>query len=92
MSRRISFIVTGRVQGVCFRASTVDSAKGLGLTGFVKNARDGSVTGEAQGPEGKVQEFVEFLQTGPPAARVENVRHEAIDARPDENEFSHARH
>ncbi|KAL1627271.1 hypothetical protein SLS56_006404 [Neofusicoccum ribis] len=43
MSKRISYKVNGRVQGVCFRAYTVENANEIGVTGFVKNASDGTV-------------------------------------------------
>ena len=71
--RRVRVIVTGRVQGVAFRASTVDEAYGHGLTGWVRNRTDGSVELEAQGDEARVQALIAWCAHGPPAARVANV-------------------
>lgn len=71
MSRRI--VVTGRVQGVWFRGWTVDQARALGLSGWVRNRRDGSVEILAEGPEGAVTELVNRLHHGPSEARVDRV-------------------
>lgn len=71
--RRIAFLVTGRVQGVGFRAHAQREAVRLGLTGFVQNRRDGAVDGEAEGPPGCVAEFVGWLRRGPAWAHVEAV-------------------
>ncbi len=71
--RRIHAKVTGRVQGVFYRASTMDTARALGLTGWVKNMMDGSVELEAQGPDDKVEKLIIWLNEGPPHARVEHV-------------------
>src|SRR5215468_1563417 len=53
--RRVRAIVTGRVQGVAYRASTVYEARDHGLTGWVRNLPDGSVELEAQGDEDRVK-------------------------------------
>jgi acylphosphatase len=71
--RRVRAIVNGRVQGVAFRASTVDEARGHGLTGWVRNLADGSVELEAQGDEVQVQALLAWCEHGPPAARVTKV-------------------
>ena len=68
--------MTGRVQGVGYRASTVEEARAYGLTGWVRNAPDGSVELEAQGDEGRVTALLAWCAHGPPAARVAGV---AID-------------
>lgn len=65
--------VSGRVQGVFFRASTRDKAKSLGLIGFVKNQPDGSVYIEACGEVEKLKELVDWCHQGPSQAVVENV-------------------
>jgi len=76
--RRIRFVVTGRVQGVGFRAHTQVEARRLGLVGFVHNRRDGAVDGEAQGaPEG-VAELLAWLHRGPRWANVEDVATEEL--------------
>lgn len=69
--RRVRFRLGGRVQGVGFRASTEAEARRLGVVGFVKNARDGAVEGEAEGGDEQVAEFVAWLRAGPPWARVD---------------------
>jgi acylphosphatase len=70
---RIHLIVKGRVQGVYFRASTVQQARHLGLTGWVMNRRDGSVEVLAEGPYDKLEELIAWCGHGPPGARVEKV-------------------
>tara|TARA_R110002110_G_scaffold205033_1_gene416528 strand:+ start:9596 stop:9865 length:270 start_codon:yes stop_codon:yes gene_type:complete len=65
--------VTGRVQGVFFRASAQEVAEGLGIHGNVCNHADGSVRLAAEGDEAKLQEFVDWLQRGPERARVKRV-------------------
>jgi acylphosphatase len=71
--RRISFVVTGRVQGVGFRASAAAAARRLQLSGFVRNRHDGAVEGHAQGDEAAVASFVQWLHRGPSFARVDGV-------------------
>ena len=73
MQKHISIKVTGRVQGVFYRASTHDEAQRLGLKGFVKNEPDGSVYIEAEGEEAVLDALVAWCRQGPPAARVSNV-------------------
>jgi acylphosphatase len=68
--RRIRAIVSGRVQGVSYRASTAHEARRLGLTGWVKNLDDGSVELEAQGSAEAVDQLLTWCKQGPPAARV----------------------
>jgi acylphosphatase len=65
--------VSGRVQGVFYRATTVDMAKSLGLKGFVLNERSGSVYIEVEGEVAIVDQLIEWARKGPPMARVENV-------------------
>ncbi|MBI2386656.1 MAG: acylphosphatase [Elusimicrobia bacterium] len=70
---RLHVTVRGRVQGVGFRWFASDTAESLGLTGWVRNLKDGSVEAEAQGTEEALKEFVERLRTGNPAARVDSI-------------------
>jgi acylphosphatase len=70
--------VKGNVQGVFYRASTVDVAKSLGLKGYVRNEPDGSVFIEAEGEEEIVKKLIEWARNGPPHARVDNL--EIIDS------------
>lgn len=66
-------VVSGRVHGVGFRVSTRRAAQALGVSGWVLNASDGTVRAFAQGDPEAVDEFVEFLRIGPPAAHVVDV-------------------
>ncbi|XP_013973008.2 acylphosphatase-2 isoform X4 [Canis lupus familiaris] len=52
--KSVDYEVFGRVQGVCFRMYTEDEAKKIGVVGWVKNTSKGTVTGQVQGPEEKV--------------------------------------
>lgn len=65
--------VTGRVQGVSFRAWTQGRARALGLEGWVRNEADGSVTALLGGPENTLAEMIEALREGPRWARVDNL-------------------
>jgi acylphosphatase len=67
------FVVTGRVQGVGFRAATRRKAAALGLVGWVRNRRDGAVEGVASGEAARLEEFRQWLQQGPPISRVEHL-------------------
>ncbi|MEN3010505.1 MAG: acylphosphatase [Candidatus Bipolaricaulaceae bacterium] len=71
--KRVHLFVSGRVQGVFFRAHTRDLAQRLGLTGFVRNLPDGRVEVVAEGPEEKLQELIAFCHQGPPLAHVTGV-------------------
>ena len=71
--------VTGRVQGVFFRAWAREHAERLGLKGWIRNAPDGSVEAHVEGEESKVRWFVDVLNEGSPSARVDHVRAELAD-------------
>lgn len=66
-------IVSGRVQGVGFRAFAVRTARALGLRGMVRNLPDGRVETRAVGPESRLAAFRDALREGPPAARVSDL-------------------
>lgn len=66
--------VTGRVQGVFFRAWVRDRAEALDVSGWVRNCPDGRVEAHVEGEEAAVVEMIGHLRRGPPAARVEDVR------------------
>jgi acylphosphatase len=70
------FIVTGRVQGVFYRASTRERALALGLVGYARNQPDGSVEVLASGADAALDALQAWLQQGPPAAQVERVTRE----------------
>ena len=65
--------VTGRVQGVFFRAWMKQQDDELGVTGWVRNCPDGRVDAHVEGDETAVQRLIELLHRGPPSARVEDV-------------------
>jgi acylphosphatase len=71
IARRI--LVHGSVQGVFYRAWTVETARALGITGWVRNRADGTVELLAMGTDAAVNALVQHLHQGPPAARVERV-------------------
>ncbi|HEU0310369.1 MAG TPA: acylphosphatase [Sphingomicrobium sp.] len=71
--------VTGRVQGVWFRAWTQQQANELGVSGWVRNAADGSVEAHLAGEEGAVAELIERLREGPPSAVVSRVEVAEVD-------------
>ena len=72
--KRYSAIVTGTVQGVGFRYYTVRAASKYRVYGWVRNKSDGTVQLECEGPEENVNNFLNWLETGPPSARVLEVR------------------
>lgn len=72
-------LVAGRVQGVFYRNWTVEEARALGLCGWVRNLRSGEVEILASGPDEAIAALAEKCRTGPPAARVEEVRVEEPD-------------
>lgn len=74
MQAAIHFWVSGRVQGVYFRASTQSIARQLGLTGWVRNLADGRVEGVASGPGKALDTFVTWLHHGPDHAQVTNLQ------------------
>jgi acylphosphatase len=72
------FIVSGRVQGVFYRASTREQALRLGLAGYAKNRLDGRVEVLASGEAAALDALERWLRQGPPAARVEAVNREDL--------------
>jgi acylphosphatase len=65
--------VHGRVQGVFFRAETQARARSLGLSGWVRNAEDGSVEAVFEGERERVESMIEWCRRGPSGARVDDV-------------------
>ncbi len=70
---RVHLLVSGLVQGVAFRAYTVDEARRLGVAGWVRNLADGRVEVEAEGDRAALDGLVRFCRRGPPAAQVDDV-------------------
>ena len=72
--KTVRLSITGRVQGVWYRGWTVDQARTLGLDGWVRNRRDGSVEAAVSGPAGQVDELIALCRFGPAAAAVDRVQ------------------
>jgi len=73
VSQCLRFFISGRVQGVSFRAATRKEARRLGLHGYARNLDDGRVEVLAAGSEEALRELERWLHRGPPLARVEQV-------------------
>lgn len=71
--RAVRYLVSGRVQGVAYRASAAAEARRLGIRGWAKNLPDGRVEVVASGGEDALSEFAEWLWKGPAAADVQGV-------------------
>ena len=78
--KSVSITVTGKVQGVFFRASAKDIAEKLDVRGFAQNMPNGSVYIEAEGDEENLKQFIGWCQQGPPRASVSNVN--VVEAEP----------
>ncbi len=81
MTKRVRVTVSGRVQGVFFRATCAAKARERGLSGWVRNSPDGRVEAVFEGPEGDVDALVEWCRLGPELAVVEGVEVAAEDVR-----------
>ncbi|SDN98293.1 acylphosphatase [Desulfonauticus submarinus] len=77
--KTIQCLVSGKVQGVWFRAWTADQAKNLNIKGWVRNLEDGKVEVLAQGEDKDLEEFKKRLLTGSPLSRVEKVECKQIE-------------
>lgn len=73
MERRAHLLISGRVQGVFYRANTRDEARRLGLVGWVKNLPDGRVEAVVEGEEEKIKQLIDWCHQGPPGAIVRGV-------------------
>ncbi len=71
---RVHIRVTGRVQGVGFRAFVQQSGMEFGLTGWVRNVGYDTVEAVAEGPRERLEKFAEAVKTGPRAGRVDDAR------------------
>ncbi|QSZ34606.1 hypothetical protein DSL72_006200 [Monilinia vaccinii-corymbosi] len=74
-------VLSGKVQGVCFRIETQRNAKRYGLVGWVKNRADGNVEGEAQGPPSEIEKLVGHLKEGPRHAKVMGYQEADLDVK-----------
>ena len=71
--------ISGKVQGVSYRASARSKASELKLGGFVKNLKNGSVFAEVEGPEDIVRQFIDWCHYGPPMAKVDKIEIETSE-------------
>lgn len=81
---RVQLEISGRVQGVCYRYFTEQSAQKAGLTGWVKNQLNGNVSALLEGEEGAVAMVIEQCRQGPQMAHVDNI---TIKSQPYRGEF-----
>lgn len=82
--------VTGRVQGVFFRAWTREQAERLVVFGWARNSPDGSVEAHLEGSEQRVAELIELMRRGPSGARVDHL--EVAEVEPENHERFSVRH
>lgn len=75
----VHLVISGKVQGVFFRASAKDVADDVGVTGWVKNTEEGDVEIKATGNHDQLQKFIEWCKVGPRRAIVTNVAVTNID-------------
>ena len=77
--KKMHAYVSGKVQGVFFRATTADVANRLGVKGWVRNLNNGKVEILAEGSQDKLSELLKWLRRGPIWAKVDQVNHEFSD-------------
>lgn len=73
MEKHFSIRITGKVQGVFFRASTLKAAEANTIRGLVRNEPDGSVYIEAEGADENLTRFMDWCKNGPQGARVDRI-------------------
>ncbi len=73
MTQHITIIVSGKVQGVFYRAATKEKADELGVKGFVRNELNGNVYVEAEASQEVLNEFVKWCASGPQRAQVQHI-------------------
>ena len=84
---RSHLLISGRVQGVFFRASTKDKALSLGLVGWVRNLPNGQVEIVVQGVQHEVETLISWARIGPPVARVDAIDIAYQEPSPQDKEF-----
>ena len=70
---RARLIIEGMVQGVFFRTTMAETARGHGVCGWARNNPDGTVEAVLEGDEDRVKKVIEWSYSGPPRARVDRV-------------------
>ncbi|PXX91742.1 acylphosphatase [Marinobacter vulgaris] len=71
--QRLTMLISGKVQGVYYRASAAEKATELGVTGYAKNLPDGRVELVAEGPSAALSSLRQWCHEGPPAAKVDGI-------------------
>ncbi|MFA5103006.1 MAG: acylphosphatase [Candidatus Thermoplasmatota archaeon] len=74
MKTRVHVLISGRVQGVWYRASTKQKADELGVTGWVRNTPEGNVEAVFEGEKTRIDEMIAWCWIGPPMANVTDVK------------------
>ena len=87
MKMTVHVIISGKVQGVWYRASTKQMADQIGITGWVRNTSEGNVEAMFEGEEKLVNEMIKWCNQGPPLAEVDNVTIEKMANKEDFNSF-----
>ena len=86
--KAVRAIISGRVQGVCFRMETERAAHRFGVNGWVRNKRDGTVEALFEGESGDVDDIIKWCETGPPMASVTEVAVSAVPYTAEYRDFS----
>jgi acylphosphatase len=77
IARRL--VVSGRVQGVGYRAAMIEAAHAIGISGWVRNRDDGTVEAVVQGEDERIERMLTWCRRGPPAARVTEIATGVLD-------------
>lgn len=85
--RTVEAIITGEVQGVHFRRWTSEQARSLGLSGWIRNEKDGSVRAHFSGGAEAVGTMIERLRQGPPASKVDELEVKESDPNLEDDGF-----
>ena len=88
MRKTIHCLISGRVQGVCFRMYTQQQARIYGVTGWVRNLQDGRVEVLASGEENSLKQMKQWLRKGPSMARVTHIEVDESDQSEKFEEFT----
>mgnify|MGYP000527067372 CR=1 FL=1 len=84
---RAHLLISGRVQGVTFRASTKSKAESLALKGWVRNTEDGKVEAVIEGEKDKIKKLIDWARQGPTLAKVEDIKIEWEERQNDLEKF-----
>ncbi|MEK6922687.1 MAG: acylphosphatase [Nanoarchaeota archaeon] len=83
--KRIRILIVGKVISIFFRAFIKENAEQLGLTGWVRNTKDGSVEAVFEGQEQSIEKIIRLCKKGPPLARIDDIK---ITEEKPENKFT----